>query len=152
MALKNYTSQVPASTSIINIERLLVKHGARQILKTYDPNGRVDSICFIITTQGTEMPFRLPARVKECERFLMDETTRRTKAETRKKIPAQAERTAWKILMDWVEAQMAMIELAQVEFMEVFMSYLYDPRSEQTFYQIAKDRGFNRLLTEGGGK
>lgn len=146
MALKNYTSKVPVSQSVTYIERCLVKNGARNIMKEYDADGRCDGICFIIPINGFETPFRLPAQVANCERVLMGMTTSRTQSETIAKIPKQAERTAWKILSDWVEAQMAMIELAQVEVMEVFMPYLYDPSSKQTFFQRAKAEGFQRLL------
>jgi hypothetical protein len=65
----------------------------------------------------------------------------RTRPETKKKIPRQAERTAWKILSDWVEAQMAMIELSQIEITEVFLSYLYDHKTDQTFYEKQRNEG-----------
>jgi len=96
------------------------------------------------------MPFKLPAQIANCERVLMANLSRRAKPETKKQVPKQAERTAWKIMSDWVEAQMAMIELAQVEVMEVFMPYLYDSATKQTFFQMAKKNDFQRLLTGGG--
>lgn len=144
--LKNYTSQVPASRSISYIEQKLAQNGARQILKTYDDNGRCSGICFVIPIDGIDMPYKLPAKVAECEKVLTSNLTRRSKPEKRKKIPAQAERTAWKILSDWVEAQMAMIELAQVEPMEVFLPYVYDYQKEQTFFEAIKAKGYKVLL------
>lgn len=144
--LKNYTSQVPVSRSVLYIEEMLVKNGARNILKEYDPSGRIDGICFLIPMNGRDVPFRLPAQIANCERVLMSTLSRRARPETRKEIPKQAERTAWKILSDWVEAQMAMIELAQVEVMEVFMPYLYDPATRQTFYQANRADNFQKLL------
>ena len=75
----------------------------------------------------------------------MVNTSKRAQPETIKKIPAQAERTAWKILSDWVEAQMAMIELAQVEFTEVFMPYLYNHQKQETYFEMIKARGFKAL-------
>lgn len=148
--LKNYTSQIPVSRSVLYIEEMLVKNGARNILKEYDPNGRIDGICFLIPMNGRDVPFRLPAQIANCERVLLSGLSRRARPETRKEIPKQAERTAWKILSDWVEAQMAMIELAQVEVMEVFMPYLiFDPVTRQTFYQAAKADNFQKLLPGG---
>lgn len=147
--VKNYTSQVPVSRSVLYIEEMLVKNGARNILKEYDPAGRIDGICFLIPMNGRDVPFRLPAQIANCERVLMSTLSRRARPETRKEIPKQAERTAWKILSDWVEAQMAMIELAQVEVMEVFMPYLYDPGTRQTFYQANRADNFQKLLPEG---
>ena len=147
MALKNYTSQVPANRSISWIEARLARSGARQIHKTYDPEGRVEGIAFIIPINGTSMSFKLPAQVDACEAVLKAEV-RRPKSETYKRIKEQAERTAWKIVADWLDAQMAMIELSQVEFLQVFMSYLYSHNQQRTFYQIAKEKGIQKLLPE----
>jgi len=134
MALKNYTSQVAASRSIMWIEDKLARHGARQILKDYTPQGRVCSIAFIIESKGAELPFKLPARIEACEKVLRSKV-KRPNVRTYKRIAEQAERTAWKILADWVDAQMAMIELAQVDLLEVFLPYLFDRSKQQTFYQ-----------------
>jgi hypothetical protein len=147
MALKNYTSKVPVSRSISFIESKLVANGARSIMKEYGPEGEISTLCFVINISSRDIPFRLPAKVQECERVLLASLSSRARPETRKKMKAQAERTAWKILSDWVEAQMAMIELAQVDVMEVFLPYVYDPATQQTFFQTLKDRKFKGLLT-----
>ena len=148
MALKNYSSQVSVGRSIGHIEDVLSAHGARQILKGYD-DSQVTSVSFIIAVDGISMPFRLPARITECERVLRGRI-RRPRTDTLKRIGQQAARTAWKIVSDWVDAQMAMIELSQVEMMEVFLPYVYDPLREQTYFEILKEQGFQRLLSDGG--
>ena len=127
------------------IEGKLAGNGARQILKLYDEQGRVSGMCFMMMIDGHEVPFKLPARVENCERVLNENLTSRARPETRKKIPQQAERTAWKILSDWVEAQMAMIELAQIEVLEVFMPYLYNNQKKQTYFETLKEGGFKCL-------
>lgn len=152
MALKNYTSTVPASRSISYIEAKLVKHGARHILKTYEVDGRINALCFSVVFDGKEIPFKLPARVAQCEQILRADLSPRCKPETRKKVPEQAERTAWKILADWVDAQMAMIELAQVELLEVFLPYVFDGSKNQTYFEVLKDNKFKALpaaISEG---
>ncbi len=60
-------------------------------------------------------------------------------------IRAQAERTAWKNLLEWVEIQLLLIRLEQVEFMEVFLPYIYDGRRKATFYELTRDSGFKML-------
>ena len=147
MALKNYTSQVAASRSISWIEGKIARSGATQILKMYDPDGRVEGIAFIIPINGINMSFKLPAQVKACENVLKSAVRRPTKA-TYERIKEQSERTAWRIVKDWVDAQMAMIELSQVDFLEVFMPYLYSHNQNKTFYQIAKEKGVQKLLPE----
>lgn len=147
--LKNYTSGTPAERSIIFIENKLVCHGARQILKLYDDKNQVTGLQFSIPVNGIDLPFKLPARLEQCERILMGNLSSRARPETKKQIPAQAARTAWKILADWVEAQMAMIELAQIEVIEVFMPYLYDTQKQRTLFEIMKERGFKAMLPGG---
>jgi len=153
MPLKNYTSAVPANRSINHIENALVRNGARGIMKQYDEDGRVSAIIFTIALDGQNIvPIKLPAKVEACEQILMGMTTSRTRPETLEKIPAQAERTAWKICLDWVEAQMAMVELAQVELMELFLPYLYNEREDMTYFETVKAAGFKGLLGPGSGR
>lgn len=148
MSLKNYTSTIAATRSIDHIEAMLVAHKATEILKIYSPEGKVDAICFIVRVGEVEMPFRLPAQVAAVQRTLRA-NMRRARPETLRKLGEQAERTAWKILADWIDAQMAMIELSQVELMEVFLPYVYDRVRRRTYFQALKERGFAGLLTSG---
>ena len=145
MTLMNYTSQTPASSSISYIETKLARRGAKQILKMYDPDARVEGIAFIIPVDGVDMSFKLPAQVDACEQTLKA-SIRRPRSDTYKRVAKQAERTAWKIVADWVDAQMAMIELSQVEFMQVFMPYLYCHAKQQTYFQMMKAKGFQKML------
>ena len=49
---------------------------------------------------------------------------------------AQAERTAWRQVLRWVEAQMAMIEAGMTQTHEVFMPYAVIPGSDdKTMFQ-----------------
>lgn len=144
--LKNYTSTVPAAKSIAYIESRLAQHKANMIVKLYSPEGKVDAIAFTVKIGEVDMPFRLPAQLAACESTLKAHIGRRARPETIKKLAEQAERTAWKIVADWVDAQMAMIELAQVELLEVFLPYVYDHSKRQTYFQSIKERGFKALL------
>lgn len=150
--LKNYTSKVPASKSIQYITNKLVLNGARKIQQDYSVDGRLVGIAFIIEVAGREIPFKLPARIAECEKVLLGMKSARTLRQGADKIPAQAERTAWKIISDWVEAQMAMIELAQVEMMEVFLPYVYDAAKDQTFFESLRASNFKHLTLAVPGK
>ena len=150
MALKNYTSQVPAQKSINHIEDHLVNHGARKILKLYNDDHIVTGICFEIPENGQEIPYKLLARISECEVILNRDLGPKTREETRKKLPKQAERTAWKILSDWVEVQMARVEIGQIVITEAYLPYMYDPKTDQTFYEKIRDKGFQNLLEHKG--
>ena len=89
--------------------------------------------------------FRLPAKVDVCFKVFWKEV-KRPRPDTKKNKTDQAERTAWKIILDWVEAQAALIQLEQAEFSEVFLPYAYNPIQGKTLFQIAKEKGVNQLL------
>lgn len=143
MNLKNYTSTVPAITSMGRIEKCLVAAGATDISKKYK-----DQVCTAITfrmmVNNIPMFFQLPAKVEACFEVLWGEV-KRPKPETRQNIREQAERTAWKIVSDWVEIQLSMIQLEQAEPLEVFLPYVYDPVKDQTFYKRLQENNFKLL-------
>lgn len=146
MTIKNYTSQIPAKRSLDYIETQLVKHGARSIMRIYDDNKMVSGICFSMPASEGEFPYKLSARIEECEIILQGTLGPRTRPETRKKVPQQAERTAWKIISDWVEVEMARVELSKVDITEILLPYLYDPKEDQTFYERLKANKFKHLI------
>jgi len=143
MNLKNYTSAVSADRSISKIEKLLVSIGATNINKQYAEE-QLSAISFLVNVNGTTLAFKLPAKIGMVEKVLKEEI-KRPRAETYKRIADQSERTAWKIVCDWVEIQVSMIKLQQAEFVEIFLPYAYDIQNDQTFYEKLKDSGFKQL-------
>jgi hypothetical protein len=145
MNLKNYTSTVPASTSMARIMKSLVEAGATDISMKY-----ADQICTAITFRmviAGQMPmfFQLPAKIDPCFKVLYAEV-KRPQPDTKKRIREQAERTAWKIVSDWVDIQLSMIQLEQAEPLQVFLPFVYDPEKEITFYDQLKQTNFKGLL------
>lgn len=146
MNIKNYTSTVPASTSISRIQKVLVELGATDISMKYDPTTKIlIAISFRIVITG-QMPmfFQLPAKVGPCFDVLWKEV-KRPQPDTKRKTFEQAERTAWKIVSDWVEIQAAMIMLEQAEPLQIFLPYVYDPSKDITFYDQLKENKFKLL-------
>ena len=133
MNLKNYTSQVPASKSISKIEKLLVGVGAKNINKSYEGE-TLKAIIFLVSLNENTLAFRLPAKVEVVEKVLRAEV-KRPRPDTFSRIAKQAERTAWKIVCDWVEIQVAMIKLEQAELAEVFLPYYYYAEQDMTLFE-----------------
>lgn len=142
--LKNYTSTVPAITSMGRIEQNLVKAGATDISKKY-----VNQICKAITfrmmVNGEPLLFQIPAKVDKCFDVLYKEV-KRPRPDTKDNIWSQAERTAWKIISDWVDIQLTMILLEQADALEIFLPFAYNPATDTTFYNQLKKGGFKALL------
>ncbi len=143
MNLKNYTSTVPAGTSMVKIERCLVQAGATDISKKYI-NNVCTAITFRMIVENTPLFFKLPAKVDPCFKVLFAEI-KKPRADTKQNVLEQAERTAWKIVSDWVEIQLSMILLQQAEIIEVFLPFVYNPATDQTFYQNIKENNFKQL-------
>lgn len=162
MFLKNYTSNVPVSQTIYRIEQVLIRCGVSGIGKDYGPGGKVIAITFKLPSpsHGRDMTVRLPADEKKAlealwldyangDKLSADGSELEWNSKKRKRridFADQAERTAWKIIQDWVEVQMSMIQLKQAEHLEVFMPYIWD--GETTVYGRLKESGFRALLPE----
>lgn len=144
IALKNYTSTVPAITSMGRIEQCLVKAGATDISKKYG-DGVCKAITFRMPVNGQPLFFQLPAKVDKCFDVLWKEV-KRPQPDTKAKTHAQAERTAWKIISDWVDIQLSMILLEQADALEIFLPFAYNPATDTTFYNQLKEGGFKALL------
>lgn len=127
MAIKNYTSGVSVYASLGAIQGALASHGARKIMVDYDDAGKPVGVMFGIETPDGSRGFALPANV---DGVMAVFTKQKIKADRE-----QAERTAWKNVHDWVQAQMALIEAGQVQIDEVFLPYLTDGTG-RTLYQL----------------
>ena len=157
MKLKNYTSGVSADKSVASIEKILVQHGATNIMKEYGPAGELSSIAFMIKDPKISSPdnkqglmsFKLYARSEIVAKILQEEYIRPRKG-TFKKIADQAEKTAWKILYDAISSQMALVDLGQREFLAVFLADAYDTQKRMTFFEKIKSGQLKQLMTGTG--
>ncbi len=132
MNLKNYTSEIPASRSMARIEELLVEAGATDISKSY-LEGTCTAIKFRMEVNSQAIFFQLPANVQACFKVMWAEV-KRPQPDTKKRITDQANRTAWKIVCDWVEIQLAMIRLEQAQALQVFLPYVWNEKTNETLY------------------
>lgn len=125
MAIKNYTSRVDVYTSLGAIQGALAQHGARQIMVEYDAAGNPTGVMFGIETPDGPRGFALPANV---DGVIAVFARQKLKVDRQ-----QAERTAWKNVHDWVQAQMALIEAGMASIDEVFLPYLTDGRGNTLY-------------------
>jgi hypothetical protein len=145
MNLKNYTSSTPANITISYIEAYLADCGVTGITKQYD-NGVPVAIFFHIEIPNSgRYTIRLPAQVEKVLDYLWrDYCSHRVQPrKERDDFKEQAARTAWKIQQDWVQVQMSLIKLKQVDFLEVFMGFLWD--GKKSYYQSLVDSKFKQL-------
>lgn len=144
MNLKNYTSSVPANTTISYIETYLADCGVCGVAKEFD-KGQPVAMMFNLLLGGKHYCVRLPANVEGVQEFLWRDyvKTHVRPKKTKEDFREQAARTAWKIQQDWVQVQMSLITLKQADFLQVFMAFLWD--GKQSYYESIKGGGFKAL-------
>lgn len=146
--------------TIYRIEQVLIRCNVKGIMKEYGLNQKVVAITFRVELpEGGKQMIRLPADEDKAldalwKDYMGDDLgpDGKRKWNSRKRrdkasFKDQAARTAWKIVQDWVEVQMSMIQMQQADLAEVFLPYFYDGR--QTYYQALKESKFAGLLTAG---
>lgn len=129
MGLLNYTTEIDADKTASEIAKILSKGGARAVLTEYDPvKGLVTAISFKINVEGNDIGFKLPCDWRPVFDVMYKNNKGYSKYDNRYEQQqsnrrAQAVRTAWRIVKDWVEAQMALIETNMASTQQVFLPY-----------------------------
>jgi hypothetical protein len=145
-SIRNYTSVVAPAKSIATIEALLLKAGTTYVAKMY-ADRQVSGFIFKLPVEGREVMFKMPCQVSEVEAILMKgiSTYAANFARRKAEIHDQALRTAWKLLAEWVHLQLSMIALKQVEPLQAFLSFAYDPGTGTTYFEDLKRDQFRAL-------
>lgn len=141
MPIANYSTSIEAIKTVGEIQGILVGHGARSILMNYAKDGTVESLSFIIETPYGDMPIKLPVNPEAVLRVLKEQGVPPKFANY-----PQAVRIAWRILKDWVRAQMAILETEMVKMEQVFLPYMIT-KNDQTLYEAMVEHKF--YLPEG---
>ena len=147
MPLLDYTTSVPVSRTVAQVQAKLVEHGARAVMMEYDDRGRIKALAFKVNMPNGELPIRLPIDAAATLRVLQRQCQRR-------EVPGKyaneehAYRVAWRIIKDWVEAQMSLLQTEMVRMEEIFLPYVITG-SGQTIYQVMAQKHF--LLGAGEG-
>ena len=140
--MKNYTSEVAVEKTVARIEEALVRSGASNIMKEYVA-GRVSGISFALPNpNGGKAIIRLPANFDAVYDVLRKQV-KRPNPHTQQRLQEQSERTAWKLMQDWVEVQLSLVEMRQAEPLEVFLPYIWN--GQRSFYAHVKEAGFTAL-------
>jgi hypothetical protein len=133
MPLLNYTTKVAAIDTVAEISKKLLAYGVREQTVRYDKNRKPIGLAFRIDTAFGEQGFVLPADPAPVLKILERDWSNGS-------IPAryatreQAEKVAWRIVKDWLEAQLAIVETGMVKLDEVMLPYLQT--AEGPLYQV----------------
>lgn len=138
MPIKNYTTKVDAAVTVGQIQAALARHGAKKIMIEYDEDCNVNAVTFAIMTGSGMQSVRLPANPDRVLAVLHQQKIKSADME-------QARRVAWRIMKDWLDAQLAILETEMVTIDQVMLPY-FVTRSGSTVYELYEN---NQLLLEG---
>ena len=127
MAIKNYTTEVDEGKTVGEIMGLLAGKGARAVQIDYDAQQRPQGVSFVVMVLDVPIPFKLPCDFEGVFKALgarYKDRHARIRWERNPSSMAQARRVAWRIIKDWVAAQMAIIEAGQATMAQVFLPYV----------------------------
>lgn len=141
MALKNYTTSIEVNKTVGEIQEMLAAHGAQCIMIEYNTEKRANRIKFILETLTGPQGVILPA---DPERTLS--VLRRENIAEKYKSIEQAERVSWRILKDWLSAQLALLKTEMVTVDRILLPYFCDQAGTTIYEKYNK----GLLLIKGG--
>lgn len=133
MKLKNYTTKVPVSKSVTEIQQMLCAHGAIGILFNFEKGiGKIESLLFNIEIQNQKIGFKLPINWQKAQQAMQKQGIKRACEDD------YCYRVAWRIMRDWVAVQVALIEIEQVSLDQIFLPYGLTKDGKTTIYENFK--------------
>lgn len=143
MPILNYTTSIDFNKTVGEIYAILARAKVQQISTDYE-NGMPSAIRFMIIYFEQPIYFRLPCNVEGVFKSLC----RAPKVPYRLQNREQARRVAWRIIKDWIEAQLAIVESQQAQITEVFLPYVLDETQRTLFERFTENH--QKQLTAGG--
>lgn len=142
------TTKIDPEQTVSQIQRVLGEHGAGAVMTEYD-KGEVSALTFKIKIKDKDIPFRLPCRWNPIEEYLNLKYPPGSYYYHGKELirdnKLQAKQVAWRQILRWVEAQMALVETDMVKIQEVFMPYIQVSITGQTLYEKLELKGMLML-------
>lgn len=139
MAILNYTTSIACEKTIMEIQKCLVMHGATKIVTDYtDQIPTALTFCLILNDNLTA--FSLPANYSGVLRSMRNNP----KVPRRLITDEQALKVSWRIIKNWVEAQMAIVEAQLADVAEVFLPYAIT-KNGTTLYKEIESNGMLML-------
>jgi hypothetical protein len=139
-----YSTSVSVSRTASEISTLLAEARATAILSEFN-DGVIKAISFRIKTEFGVLTFRLPANVDGVFAVLQRSRSIPPRLRSRE----QAGRVAWRITLNWLEAQLALVQAGLATLDQVFLPYCQDPTGV-TLYERMRQAKFSGLLLEDG--
>lgn len=139
MKLVNYTTKIEPTQTIAEIQNMLADYGVSAMMTEYDGR-QVSAVSFNMIVEGKEFPFRMPCNWRGVAEVLK-------RSEYRKNlkladVEIQAPRVAWRMLHEWIRAQLSLVEVNMVTIPQVFLPYTIMRDGRTLAEKVSEDSGF----------
>lgn len=131
MAILNYTTKIESGKTVAELQQLLAKAGCQKVLVDYEAKEPV-AVTFMVEVNNYPIYFTLPANVEGVRQALLKDP----KVGMSYCTTDQARRVAWRIIKNWCEAQLAIIEAGQAQLAEVFLPYAITQNGKTLFQRL----------------
>ena len=143
MGLFMESTEISAERTAQEISTLLIQSGATAIMQDLKDK-KISGLSFRLEIKGEQVPFSLPVRTEPILKYLQKRLNPRNREKAKPRQLLQAERVAWRQLLRWIQAQIALIDTGMVDPQEVFMPYIQTGVHE-TLYQKLSAGPMNQL-------
>lgn len=137
MTVRNITTRIAVEKTIMEIEQKLVKYGVVGVLKEYSGQ-RITCLSFGIKHENAKIPFKLPINVERARAIIVKAVNEGKLQKKYLQEPLrteQAERVSWRIVKDWIDSQLSLVEINYADMIQIFLPYVYNPIDNKTMYQ-----------------
>jgi hypothetical protein len=145
MPILNYTTDIPADKTVEEIQRILRRAGAASIRVDYH-DGQPENVLFALRLGRELVEFRVPSRWQGVYSILLADDSPQMRPKYRSQ--AHARRVAWRIVKDWIEAQIALVQSGQATLPQLFLPHAVRADGKTLFEVVAVNPQF--LLAPGG--
>lgn len=148
----NYTTTIPVTQTMTECQSILAAAGAASVSVHFD-EGQPAGLSFTLKTPHGPRAFTLPVDVPAMHAVLQ-KAERDGHFATMKKAagkwttPERAAMVAWRVVKDWLEANLALIAAQMATLDQVMLPYLHVDKS-RTLYQAYRDREQAALMAGG---
>jgi len=136
----NYTTKIPVRQTVSECSELLADAGAARVAIVYEDKQPVGLSFRLEMPSGWQdftLPVNVPAMAAVLSRMKFPPKTPEI-ALKRYRAPGHAAEVAWRVVKDWLEAQLAIIAAEMASLDQVMLPYLQ--LANGTLYEVVRDQ------------
>lgn len=144
----NYSTTIPASRTVGECQAILADAGASAVAVMYEDKQPV-GLSFRLDTPAGSRDFAMPVNVDGVQRMLAGATVKAHISRSQLTSREHASRVAWRVVKDWLEAQLAIIAAGMASLDEIMLPYMELAPGKTLYAAYLEQNGPSALLPGG---